>query len=523
MKKNLKRISITFIILTLIYTIFYVSSVKATSANLSANSVSVESGKSFSITITSSISLCSWSISTDSGKCVFSGVSGTDNAQISGSSITDMSANGTKTLATYNFKAPTVTKDTTYKISFSGTQLSDANAEYVDNASCSATITVKAPKSSNPSGSGSSTTTKPSGGSTTTKTPTFKSANKTVYTTNDCNLRSSWSTTSNATSVKKGTELKLTGTSSEKINGYVWYRVTYNGATKYIANTLITETKPKEDEKSSNKNLASLSIEGIELTPAFNKDTTQYTAKVEGDVTELKIDSKAEDSKAKVTVEGNKNLTEGDNVIKIKVTAEDETTRTYFITVTVGEKTEIDNSLKLSELKIERVNFEGSFNPDTHNYKLSLSSYVDKLDITATPSQADATVEIIGNKDFEQGKNTVTILLTSANGKETATYQIEVEVPAGLEVEKSNEPSMVMYIVIGVVVAAVIIGVFILIRRKLGNNDDTLEDNEETFEAMPKAKKKSYNNKEENDFSEKLDNNDDDQDKPKKSKGRHSI
>jgi len=43
--------------------------------------------------------------------------------------------------------------------------------------------------------------------------------------------------------------LTLTGTSTETIGGYTWYRVTYQGTTKYIASSLITNTKPKEDDK----------------------------------------------------------------------------------------------------------------------------------------------------------------------------------------------------------------------------------------------------------------------------------
>ena len=48
----------------------------------------------------------------------------------------------------------------------------------------------------------------------------------------------------------------------------------------------------------------------------------------------LEIKAEAEDSKAKVQITGNDKLVEGDNVIKIAVTAEDGTIRTYIITAT---------------------------------------------------------------------------------------------------------------------------------------------------------------------------------------------
>lgn len=542
MRKNIKRIAIVFILLTIILTICTRPS-EAVIATLSASSANVKSGETFSVTITSSIKLSGWTILIyDDGGCTFSSASG---GTVNGTSVYGTSLDGTTSLATYTFKAPTVTKDTTYTINFSGIDMCDAtdDANIVSDTGFTATITVKANTTSN-TGSGSSSGNTGSSGSsssssgsntTTTQTPTFKSVNKTVYTTNSCNLRASWSTSSNATPVEKGTELKLTGTSTETINGYIWYRVTYNGATKYIASSLITETKPKEEEKeeekSNNKNLSSLSIEGIELTPSFNKETTQYTAKVDGDVTELKIDAKAEDSKAKVTIEGNEGLKEGDNIIKIKVTAEDDTTRTYFITVTKGEGIITDNTLKLSELKIERVNFEENFNPDTYTYELSLNAYVDKLEIIATPNQADATVEIIGNSDFKTGKNIVTILLTSADGKQTATYQIQVNLPEEL-VEETSEPSMEIYIIIGVVIAVAIIAIFsFILRFRTTRKEELIEEEDSDSKLISRYTSDDAEKEEENSKRKKSDVTVDDflnvpdenEEKTKKSKGRHSI
>lgn len=541
MKKNILKITISFITLILIFTMFYSKPIKAVSTTLSASSATVTSGENFSVTITSSTSLSGWTIGlSSSGGCTFSSasVSGGAMGEIDGTRVLGIST-GTKTLATYNFKAPTVTKDTTYTISFSGTAMADESGEVVNDASCTATVTVKAKSTSSSGGSNNSSSSGSSSSSsnsnnTTTKTPTFKSVNQTVYTTKDCNLRASWSTSSTATSVKAGTELTLTGTSTQTVNGYTWYRVTYNGATRYIASHLITYDKPEEDdEESSNKNLSSLSIEGVELTPAFDKDTTQYTATVDGDVTELKIDAKAEDSKATVAIEGNEELKEGDNIIKIKVTAEDNTTRTYFITITKGEGTVTDDTLKLSELVIERVNFEGAFDPDIYTYELSLNTYVENLEITATPNQADATVEIIGNSDFQVGENVVTILITSADGTQTATYQIKVNIAEGV-VEEKSELGTVSYIIIGVVIAAVIIGIYLFIRYrkikkgKMTNSEETdinfmsrYTTNEEEKTEKRKTSKKEKSDVTVDDFLNEA-SEDENSEKSKKPKGRHS-
>lgn len=556
MSKNTKRIAILLMMLTLICLIVYVKPTKAVSTNLSASSVTVDSGKSFSVKITSSVKLSGWTISLiDKGDCTFSSASG---GTVNGSSVYGTSQDGTTSLATYTFKAPSVDKDTKYTITFAGSGMADSTDEVnrVDNKTCSATITVKGKNSGSSGSSGNSSGSSSGNSNTTTKTPTFKSVNQKVYTTGDptTNLRASWSTSSQATSVPKGTELTLTGTSTETINGYTWYRVTYQGSTKYIASSLITYTKPKEDdkednkkddEKSSNKNLSSLKIDGIDMTPTFSKDTTQYSTHVDGDVDELKINAKAEDSKAKVAIEGNKGLKEGDNIIKVKVTAEDETTRTYFITVTKGEGTEVDTKLKLTQLTIERVNFEDTFKPDTYSYELDLTSYVKNLDITAIPSQADATVDISGNEEFKEGQNVIVILLTSADGKETATYQIKVNVPAEVMEKAEGEQDTTFYILIGVAVAVVLIAIIVVVRRHRASREDDYEEDfsedDDKVEEVGRKRFESYEDRyqtrdEESKEEEEVDdsrksrnsalddffNAQDDDDGDRKPRGRHS-
>lgn len=546
MKKNSKKVAILIIAITLVLTIFCPSRVNAVSTRLSANGASVKAGETFSVTIISSIKLSGWTISlTNNGGCTFSNASG---GTVSGTSVFGTSLDGATTLARYTFKAPNVSKDTTYTISFSGSGMADATDDVnaVENASCSAKITVKAKSTPTPSTKPTPNTPTTSPTSTTSgnnntpkpieepKTPTFKSANKTVYTTGNVNLRSSWSTSSSATQVEKDTELKLTGTSSEVIDGYTWYRVTYKGKTMYVASSLITETKPKEAEKSSNKNLSSLKIEGVELTPTFKKETTSYNAKVDGDVTELKIEAKAEDSKAKVAVEGNKDLKEGDNIVKVKVTAENETTRTYFITVTKGDGTVTDTNLKLSELKIAKVNFEETFDPDVYTYELTLNDFVNKLDITATANQADATVEITGNENFEQGKNVVTIILTSADGTKVATYQIEVNLPVEAAAKAESSPNYILYAIIGagVVVIIIIIGTIIhhikAVREEREEEEDNSSTKDERYEDLDLDYRIRNNEKEEtkkatlDEFLNSDDKPEDEGEKPKRPRGRHS-
>ena len=99
-----------------------------------------------------------------------------------------------------------------------------------------------------------------------------------------------------------------------------------------------TEEKKQEEKKlSSNANLASLSISQGTLSPKFSASKTQYTVNLNGDVSSIKVNATAADSKAMVYGTGTKSLKPGKNTISVSVAAEDGSTKEYTITVTVDE------------------------------------------------------------------------------------------------------------------------------------------------------------------------------------------
>ena len=242
-----------------------------------------------------------------------------------------------------------------------------------------------------------------------------------MYSTGNINLRASWSTSSEATQIEKGTELTITGTSSEKINGYVWYRVSYNGQTKYVSSSLLTSTKPEEEKKSDNANLASISIKDFEIEPKFSADVTSYTLKVSSEIEKLEIEAKAEDEKASVSIQGNEDLKIGDNLVIISVSAEDGTTKLYEIKVIKEE----EKAFGLKSLKIEDTKIDKEFKTDKYEYTIEVKD-LDKLDIEAIATEEDALIEIVGNQDLVEGENLITIIVKSKDEQKTATYQLNV-------------------------------------------------------------------------------------------------
>ena len=477
----LKIIPIIFILLAIL-------SVNVYAVTYSSTDRTVDSEGDISITVKASENVQNYDISlTSYTGLTYVSCSANENAAVNSTTGAVSYAtlgSGTTTLATYKFKAPKVTKDTTYNVVFN-----------INGTSNTAKITVKAKppveekteeeKPTNTETPGTTTTTpntsttqKPE---TTTKPetpvvtePKFTDVNKTMYSTGEINLRASWSTSSAATLIDKGTELKITGTSSEKVNGYVWYRVNYNGTTKYVASYLLTSTKPEEEKKSDNAYLKSLIVEGYELLPVFDKNTTSYTLQVPSDVTELNVKVETEDEKAKTEIQGNKDLKEGENTVTISVNAEDNTIKIYEITVTKSEKI----ALGLKTLKIKNTDITKKFKPELYNYEIDIED-VTKLDIEAIANDETATVEILGNEDLQEGENTITIIVSSQDGKEKVTYQIKAnkvieKVATTVKEEKKEiDPKIYLYVGIGtVVLIALIIVVVYTIKHR---NEDEYE------------------------------------------------
>ena len=97
------------------------------------------------------------------------------------------------------------------------------------------------------------------------------------------------------------------------------------------------------------------------------------------------------------------------------------------------ENREIDENPSVKDddatLEIMRVNREGinpNFDKNVKEYYLLIDEDVKDLDITTIPSNKDAKVDIIGNKNLKNGLNKVEIKVTSKDKSKTNEYIINV-------------------------------------------------------------------------------------------------
>lgn len=458
-------------------------------ARITTSDPTVSSGGTATITINSQEEVTDGAINvvSDGGLTFVSVSGGVSNGSLVAFSNTTAKTSG---IATYEFKVPKVSKTTKYKVTFSATDMSKTeNGETIDisDSKATSTVTVTAEETSSggntSSGGGSSSSSgnNSSGGnsgssSSGESTPSFTEVNETVYATSSVNIRSSYSTSSSVVgSLDAGDSVTRTGRGS---NG--WSRVSYNGQTAYISSSYLTTEKPEE---SNNKNLESLTLgDGLELTPAFSSDVTEYTLTVGDDVTSIDVTGVAEDENAKVEVTGNDNLLMGENTIEIKVTAEDGTERTYTITVTKGEAGEtVVNGIGLSELSVEGYTLSPEFSSNVYEYTLDVpDTSVTNLTINAKSNLETAVIEIAGNNELVLGENIITILVKSENEDgeaETVTYQIianihepeKTQIIAGIDDE-----DLFLYggIALAVLIILIIIIIVVVVKRRRNREED---------------------------------------------------
>ena len=213
------------------------------------------------------------------------------------------------------------------------------------------------------------------------------------------------------------TTLKLTGTNILK-----------NGEVDDTKNAKFNSGTVSIRDFESDSTLKSLKIPNTVLSPSFEKNIHDYKATVT-DVTS--IDIKAEPTSAHSTVSVTPNagaLVKGENDVTVVCRAENGSETTYSIKVILNV-TPTEEELKAADTTLKSLIIKGQkieFSPTEKKYYINVDYDVTKLNITATPTNPSATVDITGNTKFVVGKNTVKLLVTSEDKNHTDTYQILV-------------------------------------------------------------------------------------------------
>ena len=421
-------------IFILIFSIILFGYCIKSNATISTESKQVNSGEQFSVTVTSDVPLVSYKVQL-TGYSGLQFVTSSGGTGAGGTTISNATTTGNRTLATFEFKAPDVSSDTQYTISFSATEMGDENLNSVGDSSTNAIITVKAPEApSNPSTQEPPTTQEPEQPATTTKS------------------------------------------SEARLRDF--------------------GIRPKEYDFTG-----------------FKSNTYEYSVEVPNDVTEVTVYAVPRDDKATATGAGKISLKEGENTAKVVVTAEDgKTTKEYTLTITrtpseqpaenptdttgettptedpnateTSDNTETEDTFGLELLSIKNFSISPKFSTDEYEYTVGVTEDLSSLEIEAKANKENATVEILGNENLQQGENTITILVTDQETEQTATYQIVVNKNSNAEVVAQVnwlDPStwgtqQIIIVVVVIVLILVIVGVIIAkVKLAKRNVDEELE------------------------------------------------
>lgn len=211
--------------------------------------------------------------------------------------------------------------------------------------------------------------------------------------------------------------------------------------------------------KSSNNYLKNLSVNGYQIIPEFDKQTINYEIKEEIGEEYIKIDAETDDEKSSVSGIGEVQLNSGENNIRIDVTAENGSVRTYFIKTT---KT-IKKDIKLTNLVLEayskenelfNVEFTPKFDNNIFKYDCNVPNYIEKIECKAEVNDSEAKVEISGNENLQEGLNEILISISLENEK--TIYKINVNKEKKEQIQQENK-SEYKYIIIALSVIVILI------------------------------------------------------------------
>lgn len=189
------------------------------------------------------------------------------------------------------------------------------------------------------------------------------------------------------------------GAATVSVGSYEMYSYSDEAAMNVSAGSktikIITQAE-LEASYSKNNNLSSLSVNGYEITPAFDKNTLEYKVELPASVENIDVAATAEDSKSKISGTGSLQVAEGDNKFEIVVTAENGSTKTYVLVASVVD----ENPIKVTVSKKEYTLIKRASLLTKPELFTETTVKINDLDIPAFYNET-AKITLVGLKDTE--------------------------------------------------------------------------------------------------------------------------
>ena len=208
-----------------------------------------------------------------------------------------------------------------------------------------------------------------------------------------------------------------------------------------------TNNQSNNVQKSSNNYLKDIKLSYGNIT--LENDKFEYDINIPYDIDSIDVNAITEDSNAKVEISGNNDLKVGLNQIKILVTAEDNTTKTYIINVTRKEEGyTLSNNNYISKLTITGYNL--NFNKNILKYNLKIKKEK-RLDINIELEDKKSNYKIIDNNNLKN--NSIIKIIVTAEDNTTRTYEIHIK----------NKDKIIKIIFISIITILILINIIRLV------------------------------------------------------------
>ena len=215
---------------------------------------------------------------------------------------------------------------------------------------------------------------------------------------------------------------------------------------------IVTVTEQPLD---SDANLSDLTVasggNGLSLSPAFTSNNTSYAVTVANNVSSINLTPTLSNHLASYEITKNDviddtdiSLDVGVQTIRVNVTAQDSTEKTYTIQVTRQAVAQSSNAF-LSSLTLSEVGMAPAFNKNENNYVLTVANSISSLVMDTTPEDPSSgvTIEVNGQSinsgdtfNLNEGANVIRVVVTSTDGTRNVyavavTRSIAISNPSG--------------------------------------------------------------------------------------------